>query len=87
MHPQGVDYVDNLSPETDLNGHGTHVAGKTRRILNSTLKTHAPPSKGTVMSNTYGLAKKATSIAVRVLNAGGSGYLEVVPYCTASSST
>ena len=28
---------------------------------------------GTIMSKSYGLAKKATAIAVRVLNAGGSG--------------
>ncbi|KAL5502263.1 hypothetical protein EMCRGX_G009008 [Ephydatia muelleri] len=53
----GVDYVNNPSPKTDLNGHGTHVAG-------------------TVMSNTYGLAKKATAIAVRVLDENGSGYME-----------
>ena len=46
--------MDNPSPKTDLNGHGTHVAG-------------------TVMSNTYGLAKKATAIAVRVLDQNGSG--------------
>ena len=46
--------MDNPSPKTDLNGHGTHVAG-------------------TVMSNTYGLARKATAIAVRVLDQNGSG--------------
>eukprot|EP00731_Ephydatia_muelleri_P006084 Em0003g332a len=50
----GIDYVDNPSPKTDLNGHGTHCAG-------------------TVMSNTYGVAKKATAIAVRVLDENGSG--------------
>ena len=27
LHTQGVDYVDSPSPMTDLNGHGTHVAG------------------------------------------------------------
>ena len=50
----GFDSVDNPSPETDENGHGTHVAG-------------------TVMSKTYGLAKAATAVAVRVLGADGSG--------------
>ena len=34
------------------------------------------PPTGTVMSNTYGLAKKATAIAVRVLDENGSGYME-----------
>ena len=24
---QGADFIDNPSPKTDLNGHGTHVAG------------------------------------------------------------
>lgn len=28
---------------------------------------------GTVMADTYGLARGATSVGVRVLNAGGSG--------------
>lgn len=50
----GTDTVDNPSPETDGNGHGTHVAG-------------------TVMSKTYGIAKAATAIAVKVLGASGSG--------------
>jgi len=50
----GTDTVDNPSPKTDGNGHGTHVAG-------------------TVMSKTYGLAKKAHAIAVKVLGASGSG--------------
>jgi len=50
----GTDTVDNPSPKTDGNGHGTHVAG-------------------TVISKTYGLAKKATAIAVKVLGASGSG--------------
>ena len=39
---------------------------------------------GTVMSNTWGLARKATAIAVRVLNANGSGttaYVMQIKYC------
>ncbi len=51
---QGADFVDRVSPRTDENGHGTHVAG-------------------TVMALEYGMAPKATSVAVRVLNAQGSG--------------
>jgi len=39
---------------TDLNGHGTHVAG-------------------TVAGMTYGVAKKANLVAVKVLSASGSG--------------
>lgn len=50
----GADFVDRVSPRTDENGHGTHVAG-------------------TVMALEFGMAPKATSVAVRVLDAGGSG--------------
>lgn len=50
----GYDAVDDPSPLTDTNGHGTHVAG-------------------TVMSKTYGIAKKAKAVAVRVLGNDGSG--------------
>lgn len=56
IHFQGVDFVESPSPRTDLNGHGTHVAG-------------------TVMSDTFGVAKKATAVAVRVLDAEGRGTL------------
>ncbi|KAL5479482.1 hypothetical protein EMCRGX_G023009 [Ephydatia muelleri] len=37
------------------------------------LHGHGTHVAGTVMSNTYGVAKKATAIAVRVLNENGSG--------------
>jgi subtilisin family serine protease len=44
---------------TDLNGHGTHVAG-------------------TIGGTTWGVAKKVTIIAVKVLNGAGSGTFEGV---------
>jgi len=50
----GFDAVQNPSPITDQNGHGTHCAG-------------------TVGGADFGIAKSTTLIAVRVLNAGGSG--------------
>ncbi|OMH81365.1 Subtilisin-like protease [Zancudomyces culisetae] len=43
------------SPDTDDNGHGTHVAG-------------------IVGGKTYGVAKKANLVAVKVLDADGTGY-------------
>ncbi|GAB1736054.1 hypothetical protein NU219Hw_g6106t1 [Hortaea werneckii] len=46
-------------PNSDGNGHGTHVAG-------------------TIGSATYGVAKKSTLIAVKVLSDSGSGYLSDV---------
>ncbi|KAI5463872.1 peptidase S8/S53 domain-containing protein [Mariannaea sp. PMI_226] len=42
------------SPNTDENGHGTHVSG-------------------TIAGKTYGVAKKATVVAVKVLDKNGSG--------------
>jgi subtilisin family serine protease len=50
----GYDAVQNPSPETDQNGHGTHCAG-------------------TVGGKDFGIAKQVSLVAVRVLNAGGSG--------------
>ncbi|XP_003384933.2 PREDICTED: proteinase T-like [Amphimedon queenslandica] len=42
------------------------------------LNGHGTHCAGTVMSSTWGLAKKATSVAVRVLDADGSGYVSGV---------
>ena len=41
------------------------------------LNGHGTHCAGTVMSSTWGLAKKATSVAVRVLDADGSGYVRL----------
>lgn len=50
----GANFVTD-SPNTDENGHGTHVASS-------------------VCGSTYGVAKKSNVVAVKVLDAGGSGY-------------
>ncbi|KAF8244830.1 subtilisin-like protein, partial [Wilcoxina mikolae CBS 423.85] len=47
------------STDTDMNGHGTHVAG-------------------TIGGKTYGVAKKTTLVAVKVLGDNGSGMLSDV---------
>jgi len=56
----GYDFVDNDTNPTDLNGHGTHVAGTICQSTNN--------SKGVA-----GLAYGATVMGVRVLDANGSG--------------
>jgi subtilisin family serine protease len=52
----GFDAIDDPSPKTDLNGHGTHCAG-------------------IIAAKTWGVAKDASIVAVRVLDADGSGPL------------
>jgi subtilisin family serine protease len=56
----GNDFVDNDLDPMDLNGHGTHVAGIIGAVGNN--------AKGTT-----GVCQKASIMAVRVLDASGSG--------------
>lgn len=61
LHPRhGYDFVDNDSDPMDLNGHGTHVAGTIGSIGNN--------GKGVV-----GVCWRAKLMALRVLNAAGTG--------------
>ena len=56
----GYDYVDNDNDPMDLNGHGTHVAGIIGSIGNNSI-------------GNAGVCWKVKLMAVRVLNAAGSG--------------
>ena len=62
---RGWDFVGNDNDATDLNGHGTHVAGILAGVGNN--------SKGVI-----GVAPLAEVIPVRVLNSSGSGTIEAV---------
>ncbi|MBI3529535.1 MAG: S8 family serine peptidase [Betaproteobacteria bacterium] len=56
----GHDFVDNDNDPMDLNGHGTHVAGIIGAVGNNGM-------------GTTGVCQKASIMAVRVLDAAGSG--------------
>nr|AEB91314.1 protease DV1 [uncultured bacterium] len=62
---KGYDFVDNDSDPMDLNNHGTHCAGITAAATNN--------SRGIA-----GMAPNVTILAVRVLDARGSGTLDDV---------
>ena len=56
----GYDFVDGDSDPTDLNGHGTHVSGTIAQATNNSV-------------GVAGVAYDASIMAVRVLDANGSG--------------
>ncbi|WHY73170.1 S8 family peptidase [Fictibacillus enclensis] len=62
---KGYDYVDNDSDPMDLNEHGTHCAGIAAAVTNN--------SRGIA-----GMAPNVSVLAVRVLDANGSGSLDDV---------
>ncbi|HTL71359.1 MAG TPA: S8 family serine peptidase [Candidatus Eisenbacteria bacterium] len=62
---RGWDFVDNDNNPTDLNGHGSHVAGIAAAVGNN--------SKGII-----GVAPLAKVMGVRVLDRNGSGTLQAV---------
>ena len=70
---QGADFIDGSN--RDGNGHGTHVAGQIKHINWWTISL---TFVGTVIGDNYGLARKATAIAVRVINDNGSGTIAYV---------
>ena len=65
-----------VSLETGTKSANDYHAQKFHSWLQLTYLSFFFLSLGTVLADTYGLAKKATGVAVRVLNANGSGTFE-----------
>jgi len=62
-----------LATHTEIVGRATYGANFITGEADPDLNGHGTHVAGTIVGSTYGLAKKATVVGVKVLNSGGSG--------------